>query len=110
MLSRCLGGLFSELFSLLHNLLNWAHHVEGNLRQVVVFTLKDGVETLDGLSKRHELASLAGEDFGDLEGLRHETLDLSGTGDSNLVLFAQLVHTQDGNDILKGFVVLKIHF
>jgi hypothetical protein len=35
-----------------------------------------------------------------LEGLAQEALDLACTCHSQLVLFAQLIHTQDSNDIL----------
>ena len=42
-----------------------------------------------------------------LERLRKEPLDLPGPGDLELVFLGQLVHTQDGNDILKGLVVLQ---
>lgn len=50
---------------------------------------------------------MTGEDLGHLEGLGQETLDLTGTGHSQFVLLRQLIHTQDGNDVLQGFVVLK---
>ena len=42
-----------------------------------------------------------------LEGLGEESLDLPGSGDLELVLLGQLVHTQDGDDILEGLVVLE---
>ena len=42
-----------------------------------------------------------------LEGLRKESLNLPGSGDLQLVLLGQLVHTQDGDDVLKGLVVLQ---
>ena len=50
----------------------------------------------------------AGEDLSNVEGLRQEALDLAGTGNSQLVLLTQLIHTQDGNDILQVLVVLRI--
>lgn len=40
--------------------------------------------------------------MGDLEGLGEEALDLAGAGDGHLVLLRQLVHTQDGDDVLEG--------
>ena len=49
----------------------------------------------------------AGEDLGDLEGLREEALNLARARDRLLVLLAQLVHAQDGNDILQVLVVLR---
>lgn len=55
---------------------------------------------LDSLLKRHQFASMTGEHFSNLERLRQESLDLTGTSYCQLVVFRQLVHTQDGNDIL----------
>lgn len=70
-------------------------------------TAKDALEALDGFLQGHQLAQVASEDLSHLEGLGQETLDLAGTGHSQLVLLRQLIHTQDGNDILQGFVVLQ---
>ena len=42
-----------------------------------------------------------------LEGLREEPLDLPGPGDGELVLLRELVHTQNGDDVLQGLVVLE---
>ena len=42
-----------------------------------------------------------------MEWLRQETLDLPGTCYSELVFLRQLVHTQNGNDILQVLVVLQ---
>jgi hypothetical protein len=42
----------------------------------------------------------AREDLGDLEGLRHELLQLARARDSDLITLGQLVHAQNGNDIL----------
>ena len=42
-----------------------------------------------------------------LEGLREEPLDLPGPGDGELVLLGQLVHSQDGDDVLQRLVVLQ---
>jgi len=43
-----------------------------------------------------------------LEGLGEESLYLPGSRHLELVLFRQLVHTQDSNDVLQGLVVLPI--
>lgn len=50
---------------------------------------------------------MASEDLGHLEGLGQETLDLAGASHSQFVLLRQLIHTQNGNNILQGFVVLQ---
>lgn len=69
-------------------------------------TFQDLVEATDGLVDGHKLAGLAGEDLGHLEGLGEKTLDLAGPGHRQLVLLRQLVHAQDGNDVLQRLVVL----
>ncbi len=48
-----------------------------------------------------------GEDFRHVEGLRQEALDLAGAGHGELVLFRQLVHPQDGDDVLERLVALQ---
>lgn len=48
------------------------------------------------------------EHLSDLERLWKESLDLTCTGYCQLVIFRQLIHTQDSNDILQRFVVLQI--
>jgi len=42
-----------------------------------------------------------------MEWLGQELLSLTGTGDSQLVFFGQIVHTENSNDILEGSVVLE---
>ena len=44
---------------------------------------------------------------GHMEGLRQEALDLAGAGDDELVLFGQLVHAENGDDVLQRFVALQ---
>jgi hypothetical protein len=61
---------------------------------------EDFLEGANGVLQWHKFALITGEDLGDLEGLRHETLDFTGTFNSKLVLLRQLVHTQDSNNIL----------
>src|SRR3954447_18586188 len=65
--SRRLRRLGREALRLFDRLLNGAHHVEGGLRQVVVLTLDQALEALDGVLQRDELAGRAGEHLGDEE-------------------------------------------
>src|SRR3546814_19260943 len=44
------------------------------------------------------LAGDAGEDFGNMEGLGQEALDFARARDGQLVLFAQFIHAENGND------------
>lgn len=74
---------------------------------VTTLTIKDALEALDGFLQGHQFTQMASKDLSHLEGLGQETLDLASTGHSKFVLFRQLIHTQNGNDILQGFVVLS---
>lgn len=89
---------------------------------------KNLLERLDGVLQRHKLTGNTSEDLDvqasasvralglggdrrahrcDSEGLRHEPLDLSCTLDGKLVLLGQLVHAENGNDVLETLVVLE---
>mmetsp|Transcript_20599 Transcript_20599/g.62033 ORF Transcript_20599/g.62033 Transcript_20599/m.62033 type:complete len:405 (+) Transcript_20599:112-1326(+) len=102
-----LGHLASHLVSLLNHLVDVTNHVEGHLREVVVLAVQHTLEARDGVLDVHVLAGRASEDLSDVEGLRQEALDLAGAGDGQLVLLGQLIHTQDGDDILQVLVVLQ---
>lgn len=103
----------------------WHYSLESGFRKVVVLARKDVLEGLDGLGQRNKLALNTCENFGNSEGLAHETLNLSGTLNgcrspsatfwasmvqmwhTELVLFTQLIHTKNGNDILEALVALE---
>lgn len=70
-------------------------------------TRQDLLERADGVLEGNKTTLDTSEDLGDLERLRHETLDLTSTLDSQLVLFRQLVHSKNGNDILERLVILE---
>ena len=53
------------------------------------------------------LPGLFGEGLGDDERLRQEPLDAAGTVDHLLVLFAQLVDAEDGDDVLQLAIALQ---
>ena len=63
------------------DVLDGTGHVEGGLRKVVVSTRENLLEGADGVLEGDELALITSEDLGDLERLRHETLDLTSTLD-----------------------------
>src|SRR3546814_13854206 len=77
------------------------------LGDVVVVALDDRVERLDGLLDRDRGALDAGELLRHVGVLRAELLDAACTGHDDLVIFAQLVHTQDRDDLLPPFVLLQ---
>src|SRR5262249_52280465 len=74
-------SLAGELLGLGHGFLDGADHVEGRLRQMVIFAVAQTLEALDRIRQLDEHARPAGEDFGHMEGLRQEALDLAGAGD-----------------------------
>src|SRR5450631_4824761 len=86
---RLLGCLGSQLLALFDGLFDGADHVEGGFRQMIIFAFDDSAETLDGVGKVDEFAGRSREDFGDVERLRQEALDLAGAGDRDLVFFRQ---------------------
>ncbi len=68
---------------------------------MVVFAGADRLEAAHRVGHRHELAGEPGKHLRHVERLRQEALDLAGAGDDQLVLFRQLVHAQNGDDVLQ---------
>src|SRR5579862_9822203 len=101
-MARLLQGL-----GLLDRLIDRADHVEGLLGEGVELTADDALEAADGVLERHDLAVLAGEHLGDVEGLRQEALHLARAVHGLLVLLRQLVHAEDGDDVLQLLVTLQ---
>src|SRR5688572_13473620 len=58
-----------QALRLLDRLLDGADHVEGRLREMVVFAVDEALEAFDGVLEGDELARRAGEHLGDEEGL-----------------------------------------
>src|SRR6266568_5193493 len=96
-----------ELLRLLDRLLDAADHVEGLLGELVVPALHDLLEAADRVLQLDVLALVAGELLRDVERLREEALDLAGTGDGELVVLGELVHPEDGDDVLEVLVPLQ---
>ena len=96
-----------EPLRFLDRLFDAADHVEGVFGEVVVLAVDDRLERADRVLDLHELAGDAGEDLGDVEGLRQEALDLARAGDHQLVVFGQLVHAEDGDDVAQRAVALQ---
>jgi len=84
-----------------------ANHVESTLGEVITLTAENSLERGNGVLEVDELTLDTSEDLGNGEGLRQETLDLTGTLDSELIGLGKLVHTKNGNDILEGLVLLE---
>src|SRR5262245_20104759 len=96
-----------QLAALLHRLFDGADHVERGLRQVVVLAVAQALETFDRVGEVDEYAGRAGKHFGDVERLRQEALDLARARHGQFVLFRQLVHAQDGDDVLQRLIALE---
>src|ERR1700738_3288165 len=101
---RPLSCFRRELLALLDGFFDGADHVERRFRQMVVLAFADGAKALDGVGEVDELAGRTGEDFGDVERLRQEALDLAGACDRDLVLFRQFVHAENGDDVVQRIV------
>ena len=71
-----------------------------------MLALKNLLEAADGLSDRHILARHTGKLLCNVERLREEVLDLTGTRYGQLVLVGQLIHAEDGDDILQVLCLL----
>src|SRR5690606_15780344 len=101
-------GQSAELLGLLHRFLDAADHVERLLRQVVVLTLDDPLETANGVLQGDVLTGGAGEGLGHGERLGEEALDLAGARHRPLVLVGQLVHAENGDDVAQLLVALQV--
>ena len=64
-------------------------------------------EAADRVLELHVLAGRACEGLGDEERLREEALHLARALDDELVLVGELVHTEDGDDVLQLAVALE---
>ncbi len=74
---------------------------------MVALAVADHLEAADGFLQRDVLAGGAGEHLGHGERLREELLDLARTVDGVAVVFTELVHAEDGDDVLQLLVALQ---
>src|ERR1700732_5171509 len=84
-----------------------ADHVEGLFGQRVELAADDALEAADGVLERDDLAILAREHLRNVERLRQEVTHFTGAIHDLLVLFRELVHTQDRDDVLQLLVALE---
>ncbi len=108
--SRRLGDwrkIALHLLGFRDGLVDPADHVEGLFRKMIVLAVDDGLEGRNGVLQRHVLTGRTGEDLRHEEGLGEEALNFARSGDSQLVFVGQLVHAQDGNDVLELLVALE---
>src|SRR5574342_362899 len=92
---------------LLAGFLDAADHVERLLGHVVTAALHDLLEALDRVGELNIAPRLAGKRLGHAERLREEALDPAGARHGELVLVGELLHAEDGDDVLEILVALE---
>src|SRR5262245_53101620 len=101
------GVRLGDLLGVRAHLVEPALHVDGLLRQVVALAGDDLLEAGHGVLDLDVAPGAAGEGLGHVERLRQEALDLARARHGHLVVLGQLVHAQDGDDVLELFVLLQ---
>jgi hypothetical protein len=81
-LALCLALHFLRF---LDRFLNGTNHVERLLGQFVIVTIQDALKAADGFLEGNVLTGGTGEYFSNVERLGQKTLDLTGTGNGQLV-------------------------
>src|SRR5829696_8608943 len=96
--------LLGQLGRSLLDVLDATAHEEGLLGHAVEVAVGKSLERHDGVLQRHGRAGDAGERHRRVGVLREEPLDPAGPANEDLVLFGQLVDTEDGDDVLQLLV------
>src|SRR5579859_1986533 len=96
-----------ETLGLGHRVVDRAHVPEGLFRQVVVLAVQNLAERAHRLAQRHVDALQTGELLGRDERLAEELFHLARASHQHFVVFRQLVHAQDGDDVLQVLVALQ---
>src|SRR3954471_8605296 len=102
-----LRRLFLHLLVARAHVVEAALHVERLLRDVIALAVDDLLEAADSVLDLDVLAGRPGERLGHEERLRQELLDLAGARHRQLVVLAELVHPQDGDDVDQLLVLLQ---
>ena len=110
LLNNLFGNGSSDFSSLRFDFFNITNHVESNFWNSIQFTIQNLGESSDGILQSNISTWGTGESFSDGEWLRQEPLDFSGSLDGQFFFSRQFSHTQNGDDILEGFVILKDFF
>src|SRR6266852_468527 len=95
-----------HLFTLRARLFDGADHVKSLLGEVIVLALQNLGEALHRLADLDVLALAPRETLRDAEGLGEKSLDLACARDRQLVVLRQLLHAEDGDDVLQVLVAL----
>lgn len=98
---------FSACFEIGDYLINIAFVEEVFLWDVVEFTCDDHLESFHCIFTFDVDTWSPGELLSDKEWLREKSLDFTSTSNSDFIIFSELIHTEDGDDILEFFVSLE---
>src|SRR5690625_728596 len=107
MSAMCLSLLLSQLLVRCFDVVQATQAVEGLLWVVVEFAVANALESVDGICQRYVRAWQTGELLCDEEVLAQEALNATCALNGDLVLFGQLVHTQNRDNILQFLVLLQ---
>src|SRR6185312_12331045 len=100
-------ALLLQFFRALQNFIDRTLHVERLLGKLVVFAFHDFLEAADGVRKLHILARPAGELLGYVKRLGKEVLDAARAANSLLIVVAQFVDSENGDDVLQILIALQ---
>jgi len=74
---------------------------------VVVVAINDAIKPADRFGQRNVFTGRIRKDLCNEERLREKLLNFAGTINDLLVFLGQLIHTQNGNDVLQFLVALQ---
>ena len=74
---------------------------------MIEFAIKDHAETADSVVDFDVLAGVTSELLGNEEWLTHEALSTTSATNNELVFVGELIHSENGDDILEFFVALE---
>src|SRR5699024_5865690 len=104
---ECRHGLLLHLFVVAHDVVETTDVEECLCRNMVDLAGAKLVEALDRVGKRHRRTGNLSELLSGVGVLRQELLDATSTVDDELVLFAEFVDAEDGDDVLQLLVLLQ---
>ena len=99
--------LSQQLLTLFDGVVDVTNQVERCFGILIYFTIHDHIKATDRLVDGHQYTFQASELLSHMEGLGQEALYLTGTCYGHLVFVAQLIQTQDGDDILQFLITLQ---
>src|SRR5690606_336314 len=102
-----LGRLHRQALSLLDSFFNRTNHIEGSFWKIIISPLDQSLESLNCVGKIHQFSRRAREHLRHMERLRKKPLNFPCPRNGQLVFLGQLIHSKNGDNVLKGLVTLK---